>query len=183
MVGNGVTFDGDYDVLLVDTVDLAYNIATGNCFTTDTMNLLIHPLPKLQLILVLKTCISFGDTNIQFSPFGGTWSGTGIDINSGLFSPLSAGIGTHKLLYSYQYPITACWNYDSLVQLILLMSITLMTLFCLDVGKQINNSTTEVKIIIRPFDGSTSGLYSPSFSIDTVGFFNINYIAEPIKAA
>ena len=27
--GNGVTFDGDYDVLLVDTVDLAYNIATG----------------------------------------------------------------------------------------------------------------------------------------------------------
>ena len=45
--GNGVTFDGDYNVILVDTVDLAYNIGSGNCFTTDTMNLLIHPLPVL----------------------------------------------------------------------------------------------------------------------------------------
>ena len=48
------------------------------------MNLLIHPLPVINLDTSFEICISFGDTNIQFSPFGGTWSGTGIDINSGI---------------------------------------------------------------------------------------------------
>ena len=183
--GNGVTFDGDYDVLLVDTVDLAYNIATGNCFTTDTMNLLIHPLPEITVDTSFEICISFGDTNIQFSPFGGTWSGTGIDINTGLFSPLSAGIGTHKLLYSYQHPITACWNYDSLeiiVNPLPNVNYTHDSIFCLDVGKQINNSTTEVQNHYWTIsEGTASGLNSPIFSIDTVGFFNINYVAETNK--
>ena len=53
-VGNGVTFDGDYDVILVDTVNLAYNIGSGNCFTTDTMNVLIHPLPVISDPLVKR---------------------------------------------------------------------------------------------------------------------------------
>ena len=78
------------------------------------MNLLIHPLTEITVDTSFEICISFGDTNIQFSPFGGTWSGTGIGINNGLFSPLSAGIGTHKLLYSNHQPITDSWNNDSL---------------------------------------------------------------------
>ncbi|GIR57432.1 MAG: hypothetical protein CM15mP65_00130 [Crocinitomicaceae bacterium] len=46
----------------VDTVDLAYNIGTGNCFTTDTMNILIHPLPVVDVDSDFEICISFGDT-------------------------------------------------------------------------------------------------------------------------
>ena len=47
--------------------------------------------------------------------------------------------------------------------------------------KQISNSTTEVQNHYWTLsDGSTSGLYPPSFSIDTVGFSN--YIAETNKA-
>ena len=102
-----------------------------------------------------------------------------------MFSPLSAGIGTHKLLYSYQHPITGCWNYDSLnvtVNPLPNVNYTHDSIFCLDVGKQINNTTTEVQNHYWTLsDGSTSGLYSPSFSIDTVGFFDMNYIAETNK--
>ena len=70
------------------------------------MNLLIHPLPVINLDNSFEICISFGDTAIQFSPFGGTWQGNAIDPSSGIFSPIAAGMGTHKLLYSYQHPVT-----------------------------------------------------------------------------
>ncbi len=34
------------------------------------------------------------------SPFGGTWSGRGVNAN-GVFSPVTAGVGTHVLTYTY----------------------------------------------------------------------------------
>jgi len=183
--GSGVTFNGDYDVLTVDTVDLAYNIASGNCFTSDTMNILIHPLPEITLDNSFEICISFGDTAIQFSPFGGTWTGLGIDPSSGLFSPIVAGMGTHTLLYAYQHPVTGCWNYDSLdvtVNPLPAVNYTHDSIFCLDVGKQILNTTTEVQNHYWSIsDGSLSNQSSPIFTIDTVGFFDVNYIAETNK--
>ena len=45
--GSGVSLSGDYNVTTADTVDLVYNIGAGNCFTTDTMNLLIHHCKKM----------------------------------------------------------------------------------------------------------------------------------------
>ena len=84
-------------------------------FTTDTMNLLVNPLPQITLDNSFHICISAGDTNIQFSPIGGLLNGTGVmNSNTGLFSPLNAGLGTHRLTYSYQDPVTGCWNYDFL---------------------------------------------------------------------
>ena len=184
-VGNGVNFDGDYDVILVDTVNLAYNIGSGNCFTTDTMNLLIHPLPVISLDNSFEICISFGDTAIQFAPTGGTWQGNGIDPLNGVFSPISAGMGTHKLLYSYQHPVTGCWNYDSLnVTVNPLPSVNFShdSIFCLNVGHQITNTTTEVQNHYWTIsEGSTSNQFSPFFNIDTVGFFDVNYVAETNK--
>ena len=125
----------------VDTVDLAYNIGTGNCFTTDTMNILIHPLPVVDVDSDFEICISFGDTTLNFSPLGGFWTGQGItDTALGTFSPTTAGTGTHRLLYSYQHPITACWNYDSLdvtVNPLPIVSYDHDTIFCLNVGHNI----------------------------------------------
>ena len=132
--GNGIDSSGNYDVNNIDSVDLVYNIGSGNCFTTDTMNLLIHPLPVISVDNSFEICISFGDTVLNFSPQGGTWQGTGITENiNGVFNPVIAGVGTHKLLYSYQHPITACWNYDSLeltVNPLPVVSYTHDSIFC-----------------------------------------------------
>ena len=181
--GNGIDSSGNYDVNSVDTVDLVYNIGSGNCFTTDTMNLLIHPLPVISVDNSFEICISFGDTVLNFSPQGGTWQGTGITDNiNGVFNPVIAGVGTHKLLYSYQHPITACWNYDSLeltVNPLPVVSYTHDSIFCFNTGHQITNTTTEVQNHFWNIsEGSNSGLSSPTFSIDTVGFFNISYVAQ-----
>ena len=53
------------------------------------------------------------------------------------------------------------------------------SIFCLNVGYQLNNSTTEVQNHYWNIsEGSFSNSYSPVFSIDTAGIFDINYIAE-----
>ena len=185
--GNGVNLNGRYFVnpanINLINENFAYNIGAGNCFTTDTMNLLINPLPVISLDNSFEICISAGDTTIQFSPSGGLLEGTGV-LNSytGLFSPTDAGIGTHKLIYSYENTITGCWNYDSLeisVNPLPKVNYTHDSIFCLNVGYQINNSTTEVQNHNWTIsEGSFSNSYSPVFSIDTAGIFNINYIAE-----
>ena len=185
--GNGVTLNGRYfanpaNINLINE-NFAYNIGAGNCFTTDTMNLLVNPLPQITLDNSFHICISAGDTNIQFSPIGGLLNGTGVlNSNTGLFSPLNAGLGTHRLTYSYQDPITGCWNYDFLdVTVNPLPNVNYIhdSIFCLNVGHQINNSTTIVRNHYWSIsDGSFSNSYSPVFTIDTAGFFNINYIAE-----
>ncbi len=185
--GNGVNLNGRYfanpaNINLVNE-NFAYNIGAGNCFTTDTMNLLVNPLPQITLDNSFHICISAGDTNIQFSPIGGLLNGTGVmNSNTGLFSPLNAGLGTHRLTYSYQDPVTGCWNYDFLdvtVNPLPNVNYTHDSIFCLNVGHQINNSTTIVRNHYWSIsDGSFSNSYSPVFTIDTAGFFNINYIAE-----
>ena len=185
--GNGVALDGNYNSnpanLNLINENLAYNIGTGNCFTTDTMNLIINPLPVISLDNSFEICISAGDTIIKFSPSGGLLEGNGVlNSNSGLFNSLNAGIGIHKLIYSYENPITGCWNYDSLeITVNPLPNINFVhdNIFCLNLEYQINNSTTEVQNHYWSIsEGSLSNTYSPVFTIDTAGIFNINYIAE-----
>ena len=146
------------------------------------MNILIHPLPVVDVDSDFEICISFGDTTLNFSPLGGFWTGQGItDTALGTFSPTTAGIGTHRLLYSYQHPITACWNYDSLdvtVNPLPIVSYDHDTIFCLNVGHQITNSTTGASIHYWSIsEGSLSNDQSPIFSLDTVGVFDVNYLS------
>ena len=181
--GNGVSLSGDYNVINPDTVDLSYNIGAGNCFTTDTMNLLIHPLAKITLDSSFQICISAGDTTIQFSPLGGLFQGTGVlNSSTGLFSPLNAGPGIHKLIYSYEHPVTGCWNYDSLeitVNSLPAVDYSHDSIFCLNVGHSVSNITTTVQNHYWTIsNGTTSNLNSPVFNLNIVGFYDLNYIAE-----
>ena len=53
------------------------------------------------------------------------------------------------------------------------------TIFCLNVGHQITNATTGASIHYWSIsEGSLSNDQNPVFSLDTVGVFDINYIAE-----
>ena len=179
--GTGVTLAGNYNVLTVDTVNLVYSLGTGNCLVKDTMEILIHPLPTINLDVSYQTCISSPDTNIQFSPLGGSWLGNGISPVTGLFSPSSAGIGSHKLIYTYQNPVNGCQNSDSLeitVNSLPTINYDLDTIICLNVNDTINNTSTLAQTHSWTIsNGDFSNLKDPVFNINAVGFYNLKYIA------
>ena len=179
--GTGVTLAGNYNVLTVDTVNLVYSLGSGNCLVKDTMEILIHPLPTINLDVSYQTCISSPDTNIQFSPLGGSWLGNGISPVTGLFSPSSAGIGSHKLIYTYQNPVNGCQNSDSLeitVNSLPTINYDLDTIICLNVNDTINNTSTLAQTHSWTIsNGVFSNLKDPVFNINAVGFYNLKYIA------
>ena len=105
-----------------------------------------------------------------------------VNDSTGLFNTDSAGVGTHQLIYSYQHPITGCWNYDSLeitVNPLPIVDYSHDSIFCYNVGTPITNLTTGASIHTWTVSsGHTSSDSAAVFSIDTVGVFDINYIAE-----
>ncbi len=52
-----------------------------------------------------------------FSPANGTWTGSGITNPSGIFDPAIAGVGAHKLIYSFSNS-NDCIGYDTLFAII-----------------------------------------------------------------
>ena len=182
--GTGVTLAGNYNVLNVDTVNLVYSLGTGNCLVNDSMEILIHPLPTINLDASYQTCISSPDTIIHSFPMGGSWLGNGINPVTGLFSPLIAGIGSHKLIYTYQNPVNGCQNSDSLeitVNSLPTINYDLDTILCLNVNDTINNTSTLAQTHSWTIsNGVTSNLKDPIFNINAVGFYNLKYIATSI---
>jgi len=48
------------------------------------------------------------DLKIYTQPYGGTFSGPGVDSTNSMFYPAEAGYGTHQLFYTYTHPVTGC---------------------------------------------------------------------------
>jgi len=61
--------------------------------------------------LNVNYCANSPTSTLIGSPLGGTFSGPGITTN--IFSPLSAGTGTHQIVYTYIDPSTLCSNTSS----------------------------------------------------------------------
>lgn len=75
-------------------------ISSFGCDSVVTTNLSINIAPSVvfdQVITVCDTAASFALTG--GSPSGGTYSGTGV--SAGIFSPSTAGVGTHNITYTY----------------------------------------------------------------------------------
>jgi len=77
-----------------------YYESTSSCGTSkDSVSISVNPLPTASLI-ISSTAFCAGDPNVvlQGTPVGGTFSGTGV--SGVIFSPTTAGIGTHELYYT-----------------------------------------------------------------------------------
>ena len=86
--------------------------ATG-CFDTATSIVTVNPLPIVnagQSITLCNQPIPY--TLTGFSPTGGTWSGTGVNV-AGVFTP--SATGNFILTYSFTDAITSCSNADTLI--------------------------------------------------------------------
>ena len=70
------------------------------CTYFDSALVEVHPLPFFTAGNDFIVCLNQGDTTLSgASPAGGVWSGAGLSSN--VFSPLTAGIGNHVLIYQY----------------------------------------------------------------------------------
>ena len=84
----------------------------GGCAITTTATIEVLSLPAVDAGTYAPICLNQGLITLTGIPAGGDWSGPGISINQ--FSPISAGVGSHTLVYSYT-DVAGCFNSDETV--------------------------------------------------------------------
>lgn len=103
----GGTFSGNYvqDNSFVTfgtpagTYTIEYRVTENGCTSeAATFNVVIHPLPNVSLSGINETyCVNSPDVNLVLDPIGGELNGPGT--SGSVFSPATAGIGTHQISY------------------------------------------------------------------------------------
>ena len=90
--GNTYTSSGTYTAILTNA---------AGCDSIVTLDLTVQGLPSVVLALTIQEfCDSDADVTLAGgTPAGGTYAGTGV--TGGVFSPSTAGIGSHTITYSY----------------------------------------------------------------------------------
>ncbi|NJN77656.1 MAG: hypothetical protein HC803_04445 [Saprospiraceae bacterium] len=93
---------------------LIYNYSVSStCAASDTVNMLVSDFTPVNAGNDTLVCAETDAFTLPSSPVGGVWSGTGItNINTGIFDPNVAGVGTYTLTYAYTDPVTNCVSED-----------------------------------------------------------------------
>lgn len=99
--------------LIWDTVSAGVGVIAntqGNALPRQFVNgnIQARPLPVIQFSSFGNLCLNGSAIQLQASPAGGQFSGTGV--TGGQFNPATAGLGTHVITYTYTDPITGCSN-------------------------------------------------------------------------
>ena len=106
--------------LVFDPVDagigthvITYTVYDSNgCMSIDTIQILVNPLPTVDAGVIDPLCSDTTGIQLLGSPLGGTWSGNGV--SGSIFSPATAGVGLHTLVYSYT-DANGCFNSDNVL--------------------------------------------------------------------
>jgi hypothetical protein len=90
---------------------VTYSYTDGfGCSNSDTKSVVVNALPVINFSMPHNLCHDGAPVNLSATPSGGSFSGTGVTGN--LFSPSTAGIGTHNIIYSYT-AANLCSNTDT----------------------------------------------------------------------
>jgi uncharacterized protein (TIGR02145 family) len=74
----------------------------NGCTNSAVSSLTVNPLPVVSFAPLSDVCITASPFALTSgSPAGGIYSGTGVNSGTGIFSPASAGAGTHSLKYRF----------------------------------------------------------------------------------
>ena len=96
-VENGVPFTPDFEGTRTYTVTVENE---GGCELQEMVNLTVEPVYDPTITPAGPFCTIAADFQLEAEDPNGTWSGTGVDAD-GLFSPGTAGEGTHTITYSF----------------------------------------------------------------------------------
>lgn len=108
-----VAANGTFTPSVAGTYVLTYSVGNGSCLTSDQMVVTVDPPPTVTAGNPASFCVDDAATQLNGTPAGGTWSGTGV-APGGSFDPALAGVGQHTLTYSYTSPI-GCFNSATVV--------------------------------------------------------------------
>ena len=147
-----------------ETYPLVYEYTDiKGCVNRDTMNITVYQTPVVRAGTYPDVCIDGGLVNLSGTPVGGSWSGTGVQGDR--FNPSVAGVGTHKIKYTYTNII--CTVEDE-------VNITVRPLPVLTVSTQSGkthfcNNNGYIELVGTPAGGTWTG---PSGAIAFSTFFN-----------
>src|SRR6266487_57247 len=80
---------------------ITYTYSDGNgCTASATTTIVVNALPVVTLPGAGPLCIDAAAVQLAGNPAGGTYSGTGVSA-TGLFTPATAGAGSHVITYTY----------------------------------------------------------------------------------
>lgn len=97
---SGTNFDTGTAPSGIYNLTYSYTSSTTGCTKTDDRVITVNALPSVSAGSNFSVCIGNGNVALTgASPNGGTWSGTGV--SSSTFNPVTAGVGTHTITYSY----------------------------------------------------------------------------------
>ncbi|MDQ3016536.1 MAG: SprB repeat-containing protein, partial [Bacteroidota bacterium] len=115
----GIAFLSDPDIA-DPTIDLpagfngiityTLRVEEDTCFGEDQIDLIVHPLPVINIPQIGPFCTNDATFPLAASPGGGTWSG---DNNGNAFNPTLQGPGIHIVTYTYTN-LNDCTNAESM---------------------------------------------------------------------
>ncbi|MFZ4784774.1 MAG: gliding motility-associated C-terminal domain-containing protein [Flavobacteriales bacterium] len=100
--GSGVSSTGLFTPSLAGTgdIEVTYTIS-GSCFGEDQSTIEVQPIPSVSFLNDGSFCAGGASEMLTATTSGGTWSGTGITNGAtGMFSPVTSGVGTFTINYS-----------------------------------------------------------------------------------
>ena len=187
--GTGVTGSTFATSAGTQTVTYTYTAATG-CTNSTTATVTVNTTPAVTYTAPGTVCVYGADFSLSAgTPAGGTFSGTGV--NSGNFSPATAGTGTHTITYSVtQNGCTGTAGSDIVVSACLsvedLMAAGNVAIYPNPASDRVtfgfsNTSVSHVNVSILTVEGKT--VYQNQFqsnqgTIDVTGFARGTYFVR-----
>jgi hypothetical protein len=89
--GTGVDASGVFTPSIVGTQTITYNPSAGQCYSAGTASIQVIQTPTLSITDVAPVCSNSPAFTLVSSLAGVTWSGTGVNPATGLFTPTAAG--------------------------------------------------------------------------------------------
>lgn len=181
-----VTAGGLFTVPATGTYPLVYSYGPSNCVAHDTVMITVAPLPTMDAGANQSVCVNATPFNLNGTPMGGYWSGTGItNAAQGLFNPSVSGTGTFVVTYNYTDPATLCENTDSLIMTVTplpQLSITPSALTgCQALTVYFLNTTMYATNYLWVFgDGDSSTAVSPTHTFTQSGHYTVTVYATSV---
>jgi hypothetical protein len=114
-LGNGVNVNTFFkDSVTPGNQSIVYAYTDGNgCTNSDTAEFVINALPSVSVSNQADVCADVNQISLSGgTPSGGSYSGNNVNTNSGVFYPLSAGVGLSNFVYSFT-DANGCSNSDT----------------------------------------------------------------------
>lgn len=155
---NGTAFSPSLHAVGSSSISYVYTDA-NNCSASALVGVTVNAIPAVSFTAPVSTiCVRAASIQLQASPSGGQFSGTGV--SGSAFSPSVAGLGTHTVTYAISNTITGCSNSQSHA-----ITVSACT------GLEETNETAIKELFIYPNPGSTF-IHVQNTEIGQVTFLN-----------